>query len=62
MNISDKYQNIDSFEIYNSMGILTRTISVSSAFMKINIVDLPHGVYYMRLKHSNQKAIKFLKF
>jgi hypothetical protein len=51
----------ESIRIYNAIGGLTRSVRVSAATMKINIADLPPGLYYIRLKDNKWPALKFIK-
>jgi PKD repeat protein len=50
----------DEIQIFNSTGQLTRSIS-SLGTTKIDIADLPEGLYLIRLKNNSQPAFKFIK-
>lgn len=51
----------EAIQIYSAIGCVTRSVTVSSATTKINIADLPDGLYYIRLKNNKQPALKFIK-
>jgi PKD repeat protein len=56
-----KYPMHEQVQIYNSLGELERSIHLSTTSTKININDLPPGLYYFRLKNSKHSALKFIK-
>ncbi len=56
-----KYPIQETIQIYNAIGHLTRSITVSAATTKLNIADLSNGLYYIRLKNNKQPAFKFIK-
>lgn len=53
-----------TIEIYNVLGQAVKTIliegSSGSASQKINVSDLPKGIYYLKLKTGAQEAVKKL--
>lgn len=57
----DKISANEQIEIYNTIGVLTKTILVSSSPMKIDVNDLRGGVYYFRLKGNNHLKYKLIK-
>ncbi|MFI5204617.1 MAG: T9SS type A sorting domain-containing protein, partial [Flavobacteriales bacterium] len=51
----------DQIQMYNAMGRLERSVSISAETMKITIADLSSGLYYVRLKNQKYTALKFIK-
>ncbi|MFZ4725326.1 MAG: T9SS type A sorting domain-containing protein [Paludibacter sp.] len=51
---------IDQIQIYDIMGRITKEVE-ARAKTEINIVDLPYGLYYIRLKNNSQLVLKFIK-
>lgn len=56
-----KYPKQETIEIYSVLGRLIRSINVSAAATKLNMADLPNGLYYILLKNNKQPALKFIK-
>jgi PKD repeat protein len=50
----------DQIQIYSPIGGLIKVIDVSST-TSTSIVDLPNGLYFVRLKNSKQPPLKFIK-
>jgi len=48
-------------QIYNATGYLIKSIQASSSTMKINISDLPGGLYFILRKNNQQAVLKFIK-
>jgi PKD repeat protein len=55
------YSLLETIEIYNSIGCLTASLIASTGIEKINIVDLPGGLYYIRIKNNTHRTLKFIK-
>jgi hypothetical protein len=51
----------EPIEIYNVFGSLVRSITATGASTKINIADLPDGLYYIQLKNTKRLTQKFIK-
>ena len=50
---SGNYSNIKS-EIYNASGIIVKEMKVFSPNQKINLEDLPSGIYHVAVKQNNE--------
>jgi|GEM_PF-1918983 len=61
VNFHNAYENNYSVVLYNQLGAELRTIKSNGADCKVNISDLPTGVYYARLQSANSKATKVKK-
>jgi hypothetical protein len=48
-------------QIYNIMGHLVTEKIATERTSKLNIEDLPNGIYFIRLKNSPQRILKFIK-
>ena len=62
--VTIKFSNFrkeESIQIYNAIGVFIKTIITYETAPKINIVDLPTGLYFIRLKNNNLPALKFIK-
>lgn len=54
--------NIDeTILIYNSEGILVKTVETRQVLNSIDVSGLKTGLYYVALKNHQQKALKFVK-
>ena len=47
-------------EVYNVVGRLIKTIEATEA-VKLDVSDLPNGLYFIRIKDNKQPALKFVK-
>lgn len=47
-------------QLFSSMGVLLKEISISQT-TEINVSDLANGLYFIRLKNSQQRSIKLIK-
>jgi PKD repeat protein len=56
-----KFTKPAPIEIYNATGNLIRTVTPSEATTKINIADLPVGLYYFQQKNNRSFGLKFIK-
>jgi PKD repeat protein len=56
-----KYFIQEAVQIYNSVGHLVMSVTLSAATARINIADLPDGFYYVRLKNNKRSTLKFIK-
>lgn len=56
-----KYPLQETIEIYSVSGCLIKSMSASAAINKINIADLPKGLYFIRLINNEQQPLKFIK-
>jgi len=56
INGLDDYQNT-TLTLYNSYGIPTKTISISSSIIDLNITDIKSGLYIYSIEHK-KKSIK----
>lgn len=54
-------QKDQSIHIYNASGSLMSSLIVSGITIKINIADLPKGLYYMLLRDSKYPVLKFIR-
>ncbi len=59
VEISQDFTN-DQILIYNFIGVLTKLLDVSTK-TKIDVSDLPSGIYFVRLKNKNTSALKLIK-
>lgn len=50
----------EQLQIYNAVGRLVKVTDVSTS-ARIDIADLPAGLYFIRLKGHEQAALKFIK-
>jgi PKD repeat protein len=53
--------NRETIQIYNSLGRLVKSINTSNSTTKINIANLPNGLYILRLKSHPGNALRFIK-
>jgi PKD repeat protein len=62
INISlTKFSAQNVIQIYNATGRIIKLVTPSGAITKLNISDLPPGLYYLRLKNNNDRTVKFIK-
>lgn len=59
--VVNKLQWNEVMEIYNTLGVLKKSVRLSEKNTKISIAHLPAGVYYVRLKRSPQSSQKLIK-
>ncbi len=59
--VFNNYLRSGNIQLYNAMGILIRSLPVSTPLMKINLADVRQGIYYIRLEGENYSTIKFVK-
>ena len=50
----------EPIQIYTTLGVLIQEIEAFRT-TRINIVDLPKGLYYIQLKNNNHRTLKFIK-
>jgi hypothetical protein len=60
LNISFPENMKQQIQIFNSMGMLLKEISVTQQ-TQIDISDLPKGLYFVHLKNNSAQAEKFIK-
>lgn len=53
--------NNDQIQIYNSIGILVKTIDTKQLSTEINVSEFPIGLYFIHLKNYSQQTQKFIK-
>ena len=51
----------ETVQVYNAIGSLMRSVTVTAPVTELHIADLPDGFYYIRLKNNKQPALKFMK-
>ena len=51
----------EQIQIYSVTGSMVRSIKASAEIMKLDIADLPGGLYYIRLRNNKPPALKFVK-
>jgi PKD repeat protein len=51
----------ETLQIYNSLGRLVKSINTSNSTTKINIANLPNGLYILRFKSNPGNALSFIK-
>jgi len=56
VNFHNAYESNYSVVLYNQLGAELRTIKSNGADCKVDISDLPNGVYYARLQSANRKT------
>ena len=54
--------NNEQIEIYNSIGILVKTVEIKQLSTEIDLSGFSNGLYFAHLKNSNQSSIKFVKY
>jgi len=54
-------QNNTQVQIFNTLGILTKELKLTSSKQEINIEDLASGVYFIRIKQLKDLSLKFIK-
>lgn len=62
-SITLKFKNnslTTQIQIYNATGSFTKTVDVVGT-TRINIADLPAGLYFVRLKNNEGHVVKFIK-
>lgn len=62
-SISVKFLNQiskEQIEMYNATGSLVKTMEASET-TRISIADFPNGLYFIRIKNSEQAPVKFIK-
>jgi hypothetical protein len=57
--VQDRHKN-RSIQIYNSIGLFIKEASIDNS-NRVNVSDLPQGVYYIRLKNSLSGTQTFFK-
>ena len=60
LNVSIFNNQESPFQIFNSLGILVKELSIRQA-TQINISDLPNGFYLIKLTNSDNQIQKFVK-
>lgn len=60
INCSESQKN-QLVQIYNVTGSLMSSTIFSGTTMKINIADLPKGLYYMLLRNTQYPVLKFIR-
>lgn len=60
LNISVPKNQKSQIQIFNTMGILLKEISMNQS-LQIDISDLPSGLFFLRLKNQRSQTIKFIK-
>ncbi|MBK6482595.1 MAG: T9SS type A sorting domain-containing protein [Chitinophagaceae bacterium] len=51
----------EQIQIYSVTGSMVKAIKASAQIMKLDISDLPGGLYYLRLRNNKLPALKFVK-
>jgi Glycosyl hydrolases family 39/Secretion system C-terminal sorting domain len=53
--------NNDVIQIYNSIGVLVKTVVANQAAMVIDVSELTSGIYFVQLKNYPKQKQKFIK-
>lgn len=58
---SSQQVNTETVQIYNSIGILVKTVDLKQSLTVINVSELSSGLYFIRMTDNPKQTIKFIK-